>query len=88
MTTPTQSATDRVIDLMRRPSLSRPRPLLSVREVAEILGVSCDWVRDHASGKRSPRLPAVKLGDSKKSRGLWKFREEDVARFIEEQLQR
>ena len=84
-----ESAADRLLALAARPSSTPRLPrLLSVQEVARILGVSTDWVRDHASGKRSPRLPAVKLGDNRKSRGLWKFREEDVARFIEQQLQR
>ena len=35
--------------------------LLSVKQVAEILGVSEGWVRDHATRKR-PRLPVIKLG--------------------------
>jgi predicted transcriptional regulator len=43
--------------------------LLEVAEVAEWLGVSQSWVREHASGKRKPKLPAVKLGD------LWEVRE-------------
>jgi DNA-binding transcriptional regulator YiaG len=36
--------------------------LLEVSEVAEWLGVSPGWVREHASGKRKPKLPAVKIG--------------------------
>jgi excisionase family DNA binding protein len=51
--------------------------LLEVSEVAEWLGVSPGWVRDHASGKRSPKLPAVKLGD------LWKFEKEKIEAFIQ-----
>lgn len=36
-------------------------PLMGPAEVAKLLGVSADWVRDHAT-RRSPRIPAVKLG--------------------------
>jgi Helix-turn-helix domain len=59
----------------------KPKRLLDVSEIAEWLGVSNGWVRDHASGRRHPRLPAVKLGPSR-GKGLWKFREEDVQQFI------
>ena len=51
--------------------------LLDVSEVAEWLGVSPGWVREHASGKRKPKLPAVKLGD------LWKFEKEKVESFLQ-----
>jgi hypothetical protein len=60
----------------------RPQKLLGVGEVAQWLGVSKGWVRDHAAGRRQPRLRAIKLGPLK-SKGLWKFREEDVQAFIE-----
>lgn len=60
---------------------TRPKPLLNVEEVAIWLGVSAGWVRDHASGRRQPRLHAIKLGPAK-GKGLWKFREEDVLDFI------
>lgn len=58
--------------------------LLDVTEVAEVLGVSANWVRDHASGRREPRLMGIKLGTAK-GKGLWKFRAEDVHTFILEQ---
>ena len=64
-------------------SVRRTR-LLDVGDVAEWLGVSKGWVRDHASGRRQPRLLAIKLGSSR-GKGLWKFREEDVYQFIQEQ---
>ncbi len=51
--------------------------LLSVSEVARWLGVSPAWVRDHASGRRRPILPSVKLGK------LMRFRPTEVERFIE-----
>lgn len=63
------------------------RRLLSVSEVATWLGVSEGWVRDHASGRRQPRLDAIKLGPSK-GKGLWKFRMEDVDEFIRERRSR
>jgi hypothetical protein len=58
--------------------------LLSVQEVADLLGVSHAWVRDHASGRRVPKLPAVKLG-ADDGKGLWKFIPADVENFIREQ---
>jgi hypothetical protein len=58
--------------------------LLSVSEVAKWLNVSTGWVRDHASGRRTPRLPAVKLG-VEDGKGLWKFIPEDVENFIRQQ---
>lgn len=56
--------------------------LLSVSEVAEWLGVSPAWVRDHAQGRRLPQLPAVKLGEND-GKGLWKFLEADIEQFIQ-----
>lgn len=64
-------------------SPQRPKRLLNVDDVAQWLDVSEGWVRDHASGRRHPHLRAIKLGSSR-SKGLWKFREEDVQEFIEE----
>jgi excisionase family DNA binding protein len=49
--------------------------LLTAREVAERLGVSERWVRDHAT-RRQPRIPAVKLGP------LLRFRQEDIEHFL------
>lgn len=79
--------------LARTPSLelvesspfpAKPKRLLDVSDVAEWLGVSKGWVRDHALGRRQPRLFAIKLGPAK-GKGLWKFREEDVHQFIQDQ---
>ena len=50
--------------------------LLSVGAVAEMLGVSQGWVRDHAAERRRPRLVAVRLGK------LLRFRLQDVEEFI------
>jgi len=41
-------------------------------------------VRDHASGRREPRLAAVKLGTAD-GKGLWKFIPQDIEKFIREQ---
>lgn len=71
----------------RHLSAAKSRRLLSVSEVAEWLGVSKGWVRDHALGRRQPRLFAIKLGPAK-GKGLWKFREEDVHQFIQDQRRR
>lgn len=53
-----------------------PERLLTPKDVSEWLGVSAGWVLDHASGRRRPSLPSVKLGKAVR------FREEDVERFI------
>ena len=52
--------------------------LKTAEQVAERLGVSGRWVRDHAT-RRSPKLPVVKLGS------LLRFRLEDVEQFIARQ---
>ncbi|PSH02777.1 MAG: hypothetical protein CXZ00_15745 [Acidobacteria bacterium] len=52
--------------------------LLNAQQVAERLGVSERWVRDHAT-RRAPRLPVVKLGP------LVRFRIADVNDFVERQ---
>lgn len=58
--------------------------LLNVAEVADWLGVSMAWVRDHASGRKAPKLPAVRFGtDDGKS--MWKFLPQDIENFIQEQ---
>src|SRR5438552_19150431 len=49
--------------------------LLSPQEVADRLGVSERWVRDHAT-RRSPRIRAVKLGP------MLRFRLSDVEDFV------
>ena len=49
--------------------------LLTPQQVAARLGVSDRWVRDHAT-RRSPRIPAVKLGS------LLRFRASDIEKFL------
>jgi len=58
------------------------RPLLTLDEVADLLGVSKAWVRDHST-RRQPRLPVVRLGGK---RAVLRFRPQDVERFINENL--
>jgi len=53
--------------------------LLTAKEVADCLGVSERWVRDHAT-RRFPRIPAVKLGS------LLRFHWADVEDFVNSQL--
>ena len=59
----------------------RIRQLVKAKDVATKLGVSISWVVQHASGKRKPYLPAVKMGHG---RSPLRFDPNDVERFIEE----
>jgi predicted DNA-binding transcriptional regulator AlpA len=65
------------------PALPTIAPLLSLEQVAEWLGTSKAWVRDHAT-RRCQRIPVVRLGGR---RALLRFRPEDVERFINSNLQ-
>jgi Helix-turn-helix domain len=53
--------------------------LLDVDDVAKRLNVSPGWVRDHAVGRRLPKIQCVRLGC------LIRFRPADVEAFITEQ---
>ena len=57
-------------------------PLLTVDDVALLLGTSHAWGRDHAT-RRNPRIPVVRLGGR---RALLRFRQQDVEKFIAEHL--
>lgn len=67
---------------------SRPFPtetqpitqLVKARDVAKKLGVSISWVIQHASGKRKPYLPAVKMGSG---RSPLRFDPRDIEKFID-----
>jgi predicted DNA-binding transcriptional regulator AlpA len=61
----------------------QPKPLLTLDHVAQLLGVSKAWVRDHAT-RRNPRLPVVRLGGK---RAILRFRSQDVENFINAHLQ-
>jgi predicted DNA-binding transcriptional regulator AlpA len=56
--------------------------LMSLDEVAVMLGVSRAWVRDHAT-RRNPRIPVVRLGGK---RAILRFRPADLETFIERHL--
>jgi excisionase family DNA binding protein len=60
------------------PVTGRPDPdcLMTVEDVARLLGVSGAWVRQHSNGMRRPSIPSVKLGKSVR------FRREAVLEFI------
>jgi predicted DNA-binding transcriptional regulator AlpA len=73
-------------DLATRPPIGtvEPQPirqLVKARDVAKKLGVSISWVIQHASGKRKPYLPAVKMGPG---RSPLRFDPNDVEKFIED----
>jgi len=57
------------------------RQLVKASDVAKKLGVSISWVVQHASGKRKPYLPAVKMGPG---RSPLRFDPADVEKFIDE----
>ena|SRR5215510_11079573 len=57
------------------------RQLVRARDVAKKLGVSISWVIQHASGKRKPYLPAVKMGPG---RSPLRFDPNDVEKFIDD----
>ena len=54
--------------------------LLDPADVAEWLGVSAGWVRDHAT-RKEPRIRAIKVGK------LIRFRPEDVEEFLRESME-
>ena len=62
----------------RRMISDRPKSLLTLDDVAVQLGVSRDWVRDHAT-RRNPRIPVVRFGGK---RAILRFRPEDIENFI------
>jgi len=49
-----------------------------VREVAEWLSISETWVRHHATGRRRPVLPCVRLGKA------LRFDEAEVAAWLKQ----
>ena len=72
--TPTQdSISERVVGI----DTNRDERLLNARQVADRLGVSERFIRDHTT-RRSPRIPAVRLGK------LIRYRRADVDVFMAE----
>ena len=57
------------------------RQLVLARDVPKKLGVSISWVIQHASGKRRPYLPAIKMGSG---RSPLRFDPVDVEKFIDD----
>ncbi len=43
-------------------STQKPQKLMTVREVSEWLQISEVWVRHHATGRRRPYLPTIRMG--------------------------
>jgi predicted DNA-binding transcriptional regulator AlpA len=60
-----------------RQMMEKGEKLLTAREVAGILNVSLGWVLDHASGRRLPVLPSIKMGKSVR------FREPEIHEFVD-----
>jgi hypothetical protein len=56
----------------------QPASLLTLDQVASLLGTSKGWVRDHAT-RRHPRIPVVRFGDK---HAVLRFRPQDVEAFI------
>jgi excisionase family DNA binding protein len=54
--------------------------LMTIKEIAKKLGVSENWVYSHLRG-RKPLVPHIRLG------GHIRFREADIDKWIEEQLE-
>lgn len=67
-------------NLFHTPDHEAVRRLLTPKEVADRIGVSERWVRDHAS-RREPRIPAIVLGDRHR---VIRFRAEDIETFLAE----
>jgi hypothetical protein len=57
--------------------------LLTPAQVADRLGVSIDWVRDHSS-RKTPRLPVIRLGGGPGRKGLLRYRASEIEHFIVE----
>jgi excisionase family DNA binding protein len=58
------------------PTMHHADHLLTVEQVARMLGMSEAWVRQHSNGMRRPSIPSVKLGK------CVRFRRESVLEFV------
>ena len=63
--------------------------LMTVEQVAAMLGVSEAWVYQRlpdarGATRRKPALPGRQLGDKG---GVWRFRRSDIEQFIDEQFE-
>ena len=52
------------------------KPMLTAHDVAERLRVSDAWVFDHASGRRRPVIPCVRIGKTVR------FREDELEEWL------
>lgn len=57
---------------------------MTAKQVADKLGMSPEWVRDHST-RKLPLLPSVKFGPES-SKAARRYREEDIERFVAEHL--
>lgn len=55
--------------------------IMTAQEVADWLKVSDSWVRDHALGRRQPRIPSIRVGTR---RGLLRFRRSEIEIFLQD----
>jgi predicted DNA-binding transcriptional regulator AlpA len=62
---------------MNRTEMMTLNRLLTAPEVAHWLAVSPSWIRDHASGRRRPVLPSIKIGRS------MRFEEKSITEWLE-----
>jgi putative molybdopterin biosynthesis protein len=67
----------RVYYAIKRGVVMQEKPYLTAEEVAELLSVSVDTVRNWCSRKKN-KLPAFKIGRE------WRIIREDLERFIQE----
>jgi hypothetical protein len=67
--------------------MSTAEKLLNPQEVADMIGLSAAWVRDHAApaagkkARRHPVIPVIRLGSS--HRAELRFRLKDVEAFLD-----
>ncbi len=46
----------------KRPTDANGNEMITVEELAEITGLSCDHIRDRARGVRGKKIPNIKIG--------------------------
>lgn len=70
--------TENDLDTANRRKVNPPEKLLTPDDLAEWLGVSAGWVRNHAT-RSEPKLPVVRLGK------LMRFKASEIEEFLKEQ---
>ena len=66
------------------PPVKHPDDLLNAREVATMLNVTVDWVKNHST-RLMPFIPSVKWGDGPK--GPRRYRHVDILRSVDDHMQ-